>query len=233
MSDEDRVTSTQVGERREVVRVMLRPIGHSLPLGFLGLAAATIVVSGLQLGWYEPQEGHNVAFVLIAFVFPVQLLAAVFGYLGRDSVAGTSMGILAGTWLTVGLITLNAPPGATTKALGTFLIIAAIAMLIPAVGASTGKLVPCLVLVTTSLRFFVTGLYELTGSSTWKSAAGTVGIVLCVFAVYAAMAIEVADVTGREPLPLLRRGKGALASRGTLDDQLAQIEHEPGVRQQL
>ena len=43
---------------------MLRPIGHPLPLGFLGLAAATTVVSGLQLGWYPPTEGHNVALVL-------------------------------------------------------------------------------------------------------------------------------------------------------------------------
>jgi uncharacterized protein len=30
----------------------------------------------------------------------------LFGYLGRDVVAGTGMGILSGTWLSVGLVTL-------------------------------------------------------------------------------------------------------------------------------
>jgi uncharacterized protein len=164
---------------------------------------------------------------------PAQLLSSVFGYLARDSVAGTSMGLLAGIWLTVGLVTRDAPPGATSKALGTFLVLAAVAMLVPAVGASTSKLVPCLVLLTTSLRFLVTGIYELGGGEHWKTTAGCVGIVLSVFAVYAALALEVADVTGREPLPVFRRGRGATASGGELADQFIDIEHEAGVRKQL
>jgi hypothetical protein len=31
-------------------RIVLRPIGSPLPLGFLALAGATLLVSGLQLG---------------------------------------------------------------------------------------------------------------------------------------------------------------------------------------
>jgi succinate-acetate transporter protein len=73
-------------------RIVLRPIGNPLPLGLLALAAATLLVSGLQLGWLQPTEGSDVALILIAFVFPLQLLVAVFGYLGRDVVAGTGMG---------------------------------------------------------------------------------------------------------------------------------------------
>jgi uncharacterized protein len=88
-------------------RIVLRPIGNPLPLGLLALAAATLLVSGLQLGWLQPTEGSDVALILIAFVFPLQLLVAVFGYLGRDVVAGTGMGILAGTWLSVGLVKLT------------------------------------------------------------------------------------------------------------------------------
>jgi succinate-acetate transporter protein len=30
-------------------RIMLRPLGNPLPLGFLALAAGTLLVSGLQL----------------------------------------------------------------------------------------------------------------------------------------------------------------------------------------
>src|SRR3954469_21806758 len=92
-------------------RTFLRPIGNPLPLGFLALGGATLVVSGLQLGWVEASQGKDVAIVLIAFAFPLQLLTSVFGFLGRDAVAGTAMGVLAGTWLAAGLIVLSSPPG--------------------------------------------------------------------------------------------------------------------------
>jgi hypothetical protein len=36
-------------------RVFLRPIGNPLPLGFLALAGATMLVSGLQLGPLDPR----------------------------------------------------------------------------------------------------------------------------------------------------------------------------------
>ena len=65
------------------------------------------MAAGLQLGWLKPAEGHNVAVILIAFVFPLQLLTSVFGYLARDVVAGTAMGILSGTWLSIGLVLLT------------------------------------------------------------------------------------------------------------------------------
>ena len=78
-------------------RIVLRPVGNPLPLGFLALAGGTLLVSGLQLDWLKPTDGQDVALILIAFVFPLQLLASVFGYLARDVVAGTGMGLLAGT----------------------------------------------------------------------------------------------------------------------------------------
>jgi succinate-acetate transporter protein len=81
--------------------VFLRPLANPLPLGFLALAGATLLVSGLQLEWLQPSDGMDVALILTAFVFPLQLVASVFGFLARDVVAGTGMGILAGTWLAV------------------------------------------------------------------------------------------------------------------------------------
>src|SRR4051812_44840355 len=92
-------------------RIMLRPIGNPLPLGFLALAGATLLVSGLQLDWLAKSQGQDVALILIAFVFPLQLVSSVFGYLARDVVAGTAMGILAGTWLSVALVMLTSEPG--------------------------------------------------------------------------------------------------------------------------
>jgi uncharacterized protein len=214
-------------------RIVLRPIGNPLPLGFLALAGATLVVSGLQLEWLKPADGKDVALILIAFVFPLQLLVAVFGYLGRDVVAGTGMGLLAGTWLSVGLVKLTSAPGSTSDALGLFLLVAAIAMLIPAAAAGSGKLIPLGVLATTALRFAATGLYELTASPTWQDIAGITGLVLCALALYAALAMALEDVRRETSLPVLRRGLGRTSLEGSLDDQLARIEREAGVREQL
>jgi succinate-acetate transporter protein len=64
----------------------------------------------------------------------------------------------------------------------------------------------------------VTGAYELTTADGWKTAAGVVGLVLCVLAVYAALAMALEDVLDRTVLPIGRRGP---------------IDGEPGVRPQL
>ncbi len=209
-------------------RVVLRPIANPLPLGFLALAAGTLLVSGLQLGWLAPTQGEDVALILLAFVFPLQLVACVFGYLGRDVVAGTGMGLLAGTWLSIGLVTLTAPkPGATSDALGLFLLLAGTAMLIPFAAACLGKLVAAAVLGTTALRFALTGLYQLTADSGLEQAAGIVGLLLLAIALYAALALTLEDARGEAALPVGRRGDG------TLDDGLAKVEREAGVRRQL
>ncbi len=208
-------------EVNAATRVTLRPIGNPLPLGFLALAGATLLVSGLQLGWLSDSDGGDVALILIAFVFPLQLVTSVFGYLGRDVVAGTGMGILSGTWLSVGLVTLTSPAGSTSDALGLFLLVAAVAMLVPALAALNGKLVAVAVLGTTALRFACTGLYELTVSDTWKDIAGVVGLALCAIAIYAALAIALEDSRRRTVLPTGRRGAGR------------DVEDEAGIRAQL
>src|SRR3954453_958264 len=87
--------------RRAEPRIVLRPLANPLPLGFLALAAGTLLLAGLQLGWLGAEEGQSVALALLAFVFPLQLIACVFGYLCRDVVAGTGMGVLSGAWLTI------------------------------------------------------------------------------------------------------------------------------------
>jgi succinate-acetate transporter protein len=215
-----------------LTRITLRPIANPLPVGFLALAGGTLLLSGLQLGWVEPAETHTVGLIVIAFVVPLQFLTAVFGFLARDVVAGTGMAILSGTWLSIGLVTLTAAPGSTSDALGLLLILAAIAMLVPA-AAATGKLVAAAVLVTTALRFAVTALYQLTGSGTWKTTAGVVGLALCALAVYTALAMALEDSKRRTLLPLLRRQTGADAITAGLGRQVTDVEHEAGVRAQL
>ena len=59
-----------------------------------------------------------------------------------------------------------------------------------------------------------------------------IGLLLAAFAVYAAYAAEFEDVL-KPLLPLGRRGTGEQAVKGTYAEQIANVAHEPGVRQQL
>ena len=214
-------------------RIVLRPLGNPLPLGFLALAGGTLLMSGLQLGWLRPADGADVALILIAFVFPLQLLASVLGYLARDVVAGTGMGILAGTWLSIGVVQLTSPSGSTSDALGLFLLLAGTAMLVPAAAAVSGKLVPAALLATTAVRFSTTGIYQLSASGTWEDLAGLVGLVLCALALYTALAMALEDARRAPILPLGRTGSGGESLGGDFAQQVERIEREAGVREQL
>jgi uncharacterized protein len=216
----------------QAARVVLRPIANPLPLGFLALAGATLVVAALQLGWIDPTEGQAVALVLLAFVFPLQLSASIFGFLARDVIAATGMGLLAGTWLSVGLVTLTSPPGSTSDALGLLLLVAAVALLIPAGAASASKLAATAVLGLTALRFATAGIYELSGQEAWSDVTGVVGLVLCAAAFYVALAMALEDAQRRTLLPLGRRGAGHDSIADNFGRQVRGVEHEAGVREQ-
>ncbi|MFC8923791.1 hypothetical protein [Cellulosimicrobium sp. NPDC057127] len=216
----------------DVARIVVRPIGTPLPLAFLGLVVATTAFAALQLGWLPPSEGRVVALGVLATTVPAQLLAAVYGFLARDPVAGTGTAVLAGTWAAAATATLVTPPRASSPGLGVLLVASAAVMLVPAAAAATGKLVAAGVMGLTALRFAVTGVAEITGSSTWLTAAGVVGLVLAVAALYAALALEL-EGAGTPVLPVLRRGSGQDADAGDLDDALGGLAREAGVRRQL
>jgi len=76
-------------------RVVLRPLATPLPLGFLALVLATVAFSAVQLGWVPPTEGRIAGLTAVFATVPLQLLAAVIGFLARDPVAATGMGVLA------------------------------------------------------------------------------------------------------------------------------------------
>lgn len=217
----------------ELTRITLRPIANPLALGFLGLGGATVTLAGAQLGWYGPHQGTAVALVAVLFGFTLQFVASLFGFLSRDVVAASGMGILAANWLTIGVVKLLYPPGATGGALGVLLIFVGVALLVPALASAVAKLVPALVLATASARFIVTGLYEITSNPQLQTAAGILGLVLLAAAIYAALALELEDAQRRTVLPVLRWGGGATAMRGSTADQVAGQQHEAGVREQL
>lgn len=194
--------------------VSLRPIATPLPLGFLGLAMATVSVAALNLGWIDPAQGHEIALALLLFVAPLQLVACIGGFAGRDVVAATGMGVLAGTWATAGLVMLDAAPGSTSQGLAIIFFVAAAAMLLPASGATFGKWVPAIVMFGASLRFATSGFYQWTGARGWDRVTGWIGVILGAIAMYSALALLLEGATSRTVLPLGRRDRGQAAVVG-------------------
>jgi succinate-acetate transporter protein len=212
--------------REDVGRVVLRPVATPFPLGFLALVLATTVFSAVQLGWIAPDQGRVAAITAVAATVPLQFAVAVMGFLARDPVAVTGMGLLAGTWAVVGLVTLTAVPGTVSPGLGVLLLTAGIGMLVPAAGAVSSKIAPALVMALAGCRFAVTGVYQLDGSAAWKAAAGWTGLVLAVVALYTALALQLEGGGERTVLPVGRRGAGRLP-------EAPELLREPGVRAQL
>jgi succinate-acetate transporter protein len=214
-------------------RVVLRPVGNPLPFGLLGLTVATLVLTGLNLGWIPTSEQHQVAIVLVAFAFPVQAVATVFGFLSRDVVVASGIGVQGASWFTIGLILLTSAPGSTSAVLGLFLFVAAAALASAVIVALASKVVPALVMAGTAARFVMTGVFERTGAVGWEHASGWEGAGLAGLALYAAFALDLESTHRRTVLPLLRRGEGKVALDGDAAAQVAGIDHEAGVREQL
>ncbi|MEU8171944.1 hypothetical protein AB0C14_03645 [Microbispora hainanensis] len=215
-----------------VARVVPRPMGSPLPLGFLGLAMATTAFAAVELRVVPDAQAHVAALAALLFTAPLQFLVSVLGFLARDPVAGAAMGVLSGTWAVIGADTLTSAPGTPSAALGVVLLTAAAAMLVPAL-AGLPKLLAAVVMAISATRFALTGVYELTASPGWRTAAGVAGLVLAVAAYYAALAFELEDAHGRALLPVARLGRARTAMRGGLGDQTKGLEREAGVREQL
>ncbi len=213
-------------------RVVVRPMGNPLPVGFLALMVATVALAMLQLHVVPAEQGRVVAAGILGLTVPLQLVACVLGFLARDPVAGTGMGVLAGTWAAVAAALLLSSPGATSSALGVLLLCSAVAMCVPTAAAAS-KVAAMAVMGLSALRFAVTGIGQLTASSGWLTLAGWVGVALGVAAAYAALSFELEDVRHATVLPLGRRAAGADTLTASMDEELASVPHEAGVRKQL
>jgi succinate-acetate transporter protein len=210
--------------------IFLRPLGNPVPLAFFALAAGTLTLAAMQLGWFPSSEADAVAVVLIAFVFPLQLLATIFAFLARDGAAAEGMGLSGGGWLVIGLVTLIWPPGATSDALGIFLLAAGVCLVLSATASLSSKAAAAAVIAGTGLRFILTAVYELSGSEGWENIAGIAGLALFLLALCAGVAMTFEDARqGDAPLPIGRGEGGEPVESSAVDG----VEREPGVRPKL
>jgi hypothetical protein len=202
-------------------------------MGMSALAVASFILSGLELGWIGSSSSTAVGLLILCFAMPLQSASSVLGFLARDPVAGTGMGVLAGTWLATGAVTYTSRPGSTSAALGLLLVASSAALLVPAIAGSAGKAGAAVLLLVVAARFAVAGCYEITGSSGCQTAAGALGLVVSAGALYLALAFELEGVHGNPVLPVGRRGRARSAMRITPGAEVVGLYHEPGVRSEL
>lgn len=215
------------------IRMLLRPITTPLPMGFLGLAGGTTLLSGLQLGWIPVPQSRQIGIAIVLVAVPLQLIASVMGYLARSAAAATGIGTLAVSWLTIGVLTALAPAGARSPLQGYLLFYLGAAVLVSALVAATGTGLPALVLALAAVRFALTGIYQYFGGTRWEHVAGWTGIALAALAVYAALAIELEDTVKRTVLPTLRFGSARTAVSAREGTEARDVSSEAGVRDRL
>jgi hypothetical protein len=215
---------------RSMTRIVLRPIGSPLPLGFFTLAIDSVLVSAYQWGLLPAGDNRAVALVVLP-AFVVQLIVGIFAFNSRDGIAATLMMSFATTWLVDALMFYFEPQG-FADTLGIFFLLFGI---FAAFMLTTALLKRALaaVLVVAVPRFLVSGIAELTGVHAVAQAAAVLGFLLTAVAMYTAFALLLEDSRGHEVLPIGRLGPARHATHDSLAFQLRDIERQAGVRRTL
>jgi succinate-acetate transporter protein len=216
----------------EQVRIFLRPIGSGLPLGFFSFAIGMLLLGTQALGWIPVSEQKDVGMTLMAFVFPLELIATIVAFLARDTLGATTLGLFTTSWLTLGWLYLASPAGTTSVTVGIYQFGFSTAVLLLALMSTLGKPFFSVLLLLSASRMVLSGVYEVGASQSWQRISGGFGIALCAIAMYGAVALGLEDARHRELLPLFRRGGADQAFHG-YEEQLERLESEPGIRQQL
>ena len=216
-----------------IARIVVRPLGSPLPLGFFAFAIGTFVFAMYQLEAIPADELQTVALLVLGTAFPLQLISGVLAYVARDTAGGTAITLLACTWLGLGLVLLESSPGQTSEAVGTFTIAIAVAIAIFAVLSFGGKVLLGVAMSVAAPRYLLLGLYELTGDTALQTASGIAGLVVVGIATYGGVALMIEDTAQRTIWPIARRGVSKMSLEGGIDEQLERLGNEPGVRAQL
>ena len=213
-------------------RIMLRPIGSGLPLGFFSFGIGMLLLGCSAIGWIPVGEQKNVGMMLMAFVFPLELIATIVAFLARATLGATTLGLFTTSWLALGWADYASAPGTTSVTLGIYLFGFGTAALLLALMSTRVKPFFSVLLGVAVARMVLSGVYEIGGVHAWYKISGGFGIALAALAMYGGTALALEDARQQELLPLFRRGGADQAFQG-YEAQLERLEAEPGVRQQL
>jgi uncharacterized protein len=217
-------------ERQAMTRIILRPIGSPLPLGYFTVAIDNVLVSALQWGLL-PTADHRAVALIVLPAFVVQAIVGILAFGARDSICATMMLSFATTWLVDTLVFYLDPPGAAA-ALGIFYIVFAVFLSFMLASAYLKRALAAVIAVAFP-RFLIAGIGELTGNQAVSQAGAVLGFLLAAVAIYTAFALLLEDSRDHEVLPIGRLGEARQATHGTLAVELQGIERQPGVRRTL
>jgi uncharacterized protein len=217
-------------DAQAITRIVLRPIGSPLPLGFFTVATNNVLLSVLQWGVLPAADRRAVALTVFP-AFIVQTISGLYALGARDSIAGTLMLSFATTWLVDALVFFVNPPGAAAT-LGMFYVVFAVFISFMLASARQKRSIVA-VLAVAAPRFLISGVAELTGNQALAQTGSVLGFLLAAVALYTAFALLLEDSRGREVLPTGRFGAARQAIHGNLTDELRGIERQPGVRRTL
>ena len=215
------------------VRVVVRPYGSPVPLGFFAFGIGMFLYAALGAGWVEPADQHSIGLLLALFVFPLQVIATVFAFLARDGAAGTALGLFSTSWLAGGVLLATATPGTLDRADGFYLIAFTIVVLLLACASIAGRPLLSVFLLVSSGRAVSSAVYELGGGHGWDRASGWFALASFGIALYGGLAFLLEDTLGRTVLPLARVGVARSSIEAGLDEQLTAVEDEAGIRRRL
>jgi hypothetical protein len=191
------------------------------------------LLAGLGSGWLSTaQEVRSAGVLMAAFVFPLELITAVFAALGRDTAVAATLGLYATSWLGLGLLDVLDPTEATNRSVGVFLAAFTIMLLPLMLTALFAKPLLAAVLGLSVVRAGLQASYELGGPGWTSTADGIAALAVMAAALYAGTAFLIEDMRGGTAL-MPRRGPAADAVTEEVSEQFRQQPHDPGVREQL
>src|SRR3954447_17814194 len=147
---------------------MLRPLGSSLPLGFAGLAVASLLLTGVDLGWVAHAQRHHIAAAVLAGVLPLQTILPVRAA-ARDGATATATALLAAGWASVGVNYAMSAPGTRSGALGLALLALGGLLVLSATVQALGKPLAAAAYALAGTRFLLSGAYQLSGATACRS----------------------------------------------------------------
>ncbi len=215
------------------VRIMLRPYASPLPLAAFAFGTGNVLYSAFLLHWIPVTEARLLAYMLLAFVAPLEIGPSCMAFLARDTGGATAFAIFGAAWVVQGLELLTSPLQTISPAAGTFLLCLALCLVMLTIVTFKGKPLLGVVLILAILRTAAAIWVAFTGDHTVSAITAYAGLVLALSAFYSGIAFLEEDVTQRESPLTFRIGEAKAAMQGRLADQIESLEKEAGVRKQL
>jgi len=231
--DGERREGAPQADLRSITRIVLRPYGSALPLGFFGFGMGIAIITAFGYGLIPPEDQRAAGIMMLAFAVPLEGLAAVFALLSRDAAAASAMGMFTASWTVNGITFLTSPAIRPDPAIGVFTSMLTLFLIGLTLISFRGKPMLGVFLVLAVVRMAAYAGQQFQGGPAYGQIANACGALLVVASLYGGFAFLLEDIQHREVLPVFRRGDAKQAMEGGLESQLAEVDTEAGVRQQL